>query len=187
MDSKIKFPDIDSAIFYFNKAISNLESAKEGSDSLDAASALDCVIKDAMRKYAAEAVKLNACHDPIESNKTPFNLKAAMRGQSIVTRDGRPAKFVAYETGSEFYPVVSLIDGEIQTQTEQGLFSNDGSECEDDLFMAANEKTIWLNVYFDDGGNCATPFVYQSGHDAEKSSDANWPGEKYIAVPVKLK
>ena len=186
MDNDIKVPNFDQKIFSYDgdiwEAIVEWEGAEAGEDLRRTSDAVDSAIKEVMRKYAAEAVRLN---EPTESDKTPFNLEAAMRGEPIVTRDGRQAKFVAYEPGSESYSVVSLIDGEIQTHNEQGLFFNDGSECEDDLFMAT--KTIWLNIYLSDDGSWISSSAHRSKDSAEKSADNLWDGEKYIAVPVKLK
>lgn len=66
----------------------------------------------------------------------PFDLEAAMRGEPIVTRDGRKAKFIGYvpeAVGTE--KVVALVAGVIDTYQENGRFSYTVLTA-DDLFMA---------------------------------------------------
>ena len=66
----------------------------------------------------------------------PFDLEAAMRGEPLVTRDGRDAKFVAYvpEAGVSQRLVV-LIEADIVAFYKTGAFL-DISESGIDLFMA---------------------------------------------------
>lgn len=51
----------------------------------------------------------------------PFNLEAAKRGEPIITRDGRKAKFVAYvPEAEEFQQVLVLIDSHIWSCNSKG-------------------------------------------------------------------
>lgn len=71
----------------------------------------------------------------------PFNLEAAKRGEPIVTRDGRKARFIAHvpEAG-EAYRVVVYIEDHIDVQSyyEDGRYTSEMvSEHCDDILMAS--------------------------------------------------
>ena len=54
----------------------------------------------------------------------PFDLEAAKAGAPIVTRDGRPAKFIAHV--AEAHPsqrLLVLIDGTVHTKFESGKYA----------------------------------------------------------------
>ena len=67
----------------------------------------------------------------------PFNLEAAKRGEPIVTRDGRKAKFVAYvpEVKDEF-KVIVYVEGtmNVLSYCDDGMYYSN-CECATDLFM----------------------------------------------------
>ena len=79
----------------------------------------------------------------------PFNLEAAKAGAPLVTRDGRPAKFIAHV--GEAQPsqrLVVLIDGGVYTKFESGGYSNSPAHVSpNDLFMAPVKRTVWVNLY----------------------------------------
>lgn len=67
----------------------------------------------------------------------PFDLEAAKRGEPIVTRDGRKAKFVAHVPEAyEAYSVIVFIEGNPATvsYSTRGTYTKEDHEC--DLFMA---------------------------------------------------
>jgi hypothetical protein len=70
-------------------------------------------------------------------NMKPFNLEAAMRGEPIVTRDGRKAKFVAYEPEAEKHKVVALVDQKLMSFNEDGSVWLYGGNRPSDLFMVS--------------------------------------------------
>ena len=79
----------------------------------------------------------------------PFNLEAAKAGAPLVTRDGRPAKFIAHV--GEAQPsqrLVVLIDGGVYTKFESGGYSKNPAHVSSyDLFMAPVKRTVWVNLY----------------------------------------
>lgn len=89
--------------------------------------------------------------DYIKDERRPFALEAAKRGEPLVTRDGRSAKFVAYVPEAEKFSVVAFVEG----ASGVGTFANNGryhaDRCDDsvnDLFMAPKPKrTVWVNFY----------------------------------------
>lgn len=78
----------------------------------------------------------------------PFNLEAAKNGAPIITRDGRPAKFVGhFPENVEDQRVAFVCSGQIKVATEQGKFWSDRSGSELDLFMASVKKEGWIPLY----------------------------------------
>ena len=65
----------------------------------------------------------------------PFDLEAAMRGEPIVTRDGRKVKFVAHEPELRSLKVIALVDKCLHTFTERGKWLTEEDSVYD-LFMA---------------------------------------------------
>ena len=66
----------------------------------------------------------------------PFDLEAAKRGEPIVTRDGRKAKFVAYVPEAKNPSVIALISGEVTIFGGKGNFDADFEATQHDLFMS---------------------------------------------------
>ncbi len=84
----------------------------------------------------------------------PFDLEAAKRGEPIVTRDGRPAKFIAHvPEANACYQVVALFSGLISTYAASGHVYSEKNPYDVDLFMAPRKRTVWVNVY-PPGTNC---------------------------------
>jgi hypothetical protein len=78
----------------------------------------------------------------------PFDLEAAKRGEPIVTRDGRPAKFIAHvPEANACYQVVALFSGLISTHAVSGRVYPEKHPNDADLFMAPRKRTVWVNVY----------------------------------------
>jgi len=72
-----------------------------------------------------------------------FDLEAAKRGEPIVTRGGREAKFIAH-VPELTYPVLILLDVGLWHAKPDGT-SNVGRN--NDLFMASKKQTVWVNFY----------------------------------------
>ena len=79
----------------------------------------------------------------------PFDLEAAKAGAPLVTRDGRPAKFIAHV--GDAHPsqrLLVLIDGVVHTKFESGKYASSPAHVSDnDLFMASVKRTVWVNLY----------------------------------------
>lgn len=80
----------------------------------------------------------------------PFDLEAALRGDKVVTRDGREVtEIYHFKTSSQRYPVRAVVAGGLSAYTVHGrLISN--SDSAGDLFMAPKERTVWVNVWTSD-------------------------------------
>lgn len=92
---------------------------------------------------------LGKAPDYITAEPLPFDLEAAKAGAPIMTRDGRPAVFVAHDAGAdERYRVLARVGERAHADTfrENGALGIHGSGA--DLFMAPKPKRkVWVNVY----------------------------------------
>ena len=81
----------------------------------------------------------------------PFNLKDALDGAPVVTRDGRKVKRVIHvpEFNKKNNRVISIYeDGDgYDLVGEDGIYFADGSISGADLFMAPKKRTVWVNLY----------------------------------------
>lgn len=111
----------------------------------------------------------------------PFDLEAAKAGAPLVTRDGRPAKFIAHV--GEAQPsqrLVVLIDGGVYTKFESGKYSSSPAHVsENDLFMAPVKRTVWVNLYA-----YRTAVWHDTEEEADDCSRANRLGGR--AWPVEI-
>jgi hypothetical protein len=118
----------------------------------------------------------------------PFDLKAALRGEKVVTRDGREVTTVLQPDGlAEPYTVAAVINGALYSYTESGVYEvgdryeiGDRSE-QHDLFMASKTVTRYSNVYRDATGEACIGQLYETAADAEKNAVV-MPSETRIAV-----
>lgn len=126
-----------------------------------------------MQGYARETVRMNQqAPTQAEPERRPFNLEAARRGEPLVTRDGRPARFVAYVPEDKHYPVVAVVDNRVTTYSAEGVFQREDCASVRDLFMAPKPKrTVWANTYY---------------HDTKESALMRGKGATLVAVPVEI-
>lgn len=88
-----------------------------------------------------------------------FDLEKALNGANVVTRDGREVKeLTKFKSLNNYYPLVGVLDNELQTWTRTGQFDVNKDNHDNDLFIAVEPKRIWVNVYVTDdsihtGGN----------------------------------
>ena len=76
----------------------------------------------------------------------PFNLEEAKAGKPVVTRTGKPVRFLCFDAkGLE--PIVALIELDTTSHAiqynESGIFW-DGKESDQDLFMKSEIKEGWV-------------------------------------------
>lgn len=97
----------------------------------------------------------------------PFDLEKAKAGAPLVTRDGRPAKFIAHETECQSpYNVLVLIAGAINQVNEIGA-NYQYSASNNDLFLADPpkvKKERWVAVVVNPYGE----YTSYSALDKEK-------------------
>ena len=111
----------------------------------------------------------------------PFDLEAAKAGAPLVTRDGRPAKFIAHV--GDAHPsqrLLVLIDGVVHTKFESGKYASSPAHVSDnDLFMAPIKRTVWVNLY---------KHHVAIWHDTEKAADDGTQGNRHggRAWPIEI-
>lgn len=79
----------------------------------------------------------------------PFDLEAAKRGEPLVTRDGRKAKFIAYVPECRAgYRLIVKVEGMdyCSLYYDEGQLAGEG-KSDPDLFMAPVKREGWINVY----------------------------------------
>jgi len=84
----------------------------------------------------------------------PFDLKAALRGEKVVTRFGIEASDVLQPRGLEKpFIVIAVINGRIYKFNKDGQYYNfDDKESDMDLFMAPKTITKFSVIYRDGAG-----------------------------------
>lgn len=176
-EQEIKLPEIDHELLAgygeLWKAIVAWE--EKGQDRIDEAERVDEIVKSMMNAHARLAVQMNQqCPELNTTERRPFDLESAKRGDPLVTRDRRSARFVAHVEGAANYSVVAYIEGDniVETYTEEGLLLDEEAATNADLFMAPKPKrTVWANTYY---------------HDTEQRALAMSGGAALVAVPVQI-
>lgn len=110
----------------------------------------------------------------------PFDLEAAKAGAPLVTRDGRPAKFIAHVAEAQpSQRLLVLIDGGVYTKFESGKYSNSPARVSpNDLFMAPVKRTVWVNLY--EYGSARWHVIEQDANDcagSDRLGGRAWPIE----------
>jgi hypothetical protein len=109
----------------------------------------------------------------------PFDLKAALRGEKVVTRDGREVTTVLLPDGlAEPYTLVAVINGELYSYTADGSFEVVGGSWPHDLFMATKAFRAYSNIYRDATGEAYTGALHETAADAK----AHVTGKDHIAI-----
>lgn len=119
----------------------------------------------------------------------PFDLEAAKRGEPLVTRDGRKARFIAHvPDADEEHRLVIFIEATrrcFEYCDDGRFYAESGSDIRD-LFMAPVVKQLWVNVYKDTQGRLFTGSAHSSEYGAKQASNCtdNFICTKMIEVKV---
>jgi hypothetical protein len=108
----------------------------------------------------------------------PFDLKAALRGEKVVTRDGREVSNVTHFPVADTESVIAVIEGHIYTFTSAGLYYEEDDQSIHDLFMATKTVTMFCNIYRDATFEAYTGALHETAEDAK----AHVTGKDHIAV-----
>jgi len=71
-----------------------------------------------------------------------FNLKDALAGKPVITRDGRPVKIAGYNPDAE--KVEKIIGWKSGLSWGWSIDGHDGIDDDSDLFMAPTERKEWV-------------------------------------------
>lgn len=113
----------------------------------------------------------------------PFNLEAAKAGKPVCTRDGRPARIIAYDLKGGFHKLVVLVQDhesyeDIYTYTESGEYMKDYKNPLD-LFMAPYEGYINIYKYGPDSEMETSMVIYPS---YEAAREKRIKGKTYVTT-----
>jgi hypothetical protein len=83
-----------------------------------------------------------------------FDLEKALNGAKVVTRDGHEVtQLTKFESVNDDYPVLGVLDNNLQAWTRQGKFNTNHEESDADLFLAVEPQRKWVNLYKDVEGD----------------------------------
>ena len=108
----------------------------------------------------------------------PFDLERALAGDKVVTRDGREVTQLT-KFNSDADCLAAVVDGELITWGEDGLYWVKGRDSGFDLFMAPKTVKRWVNFYSPEAG----AWDYET---PEKAKECARPEAIAIAVPVEF-
>lgn len=78
----------------------------------------------------------------------PFDLKKAISGDPIVTKDGRKARFITHIPECTYGVVVVLEGANVPSAYNEKGLSTFSTEIDAyDLFMATKKRTVYVNFY----------------------------------------
>ena len=119
-----------------------------------------------------------------------FNLKAALSGHPICTRDGHPARILATDLKGPDKTnrlAVAVDKGgkeEVLAVYEDGRTWKN-SDHEWDIVMAPVDTPVWINIYVDrDGRIFAFPHLDKGDAEVEDYPDGDWV--KTIETKIKI-
>ena len=79
-----------------------------------------------------------------------FNLKEALAGKPVITRDGKEVKQLI-QFDSETTNLFGVVDNSLISWYSNGVYSSE-YKSNFDLFMKTENSSIWVNVYEDYSG-----------------------------------
>jgi hypothetical protein len=87
-----------------------------------------------------------------------FNLKEALAGKPVVTRDGLAVTQITLFETDNIYPLRCVIERCICEFTTAGIFNIDLPDHKYNLFMAHEKKSLWINLYNNEGDLFVTSY-----------------------------
>lgn len=82
----------------------------------------------------------------METNMKPFNLQEALAGKPVVTRMGDKVTGFHVFPAATYQRVFAVLRGDIISLNERGQYWNNGTEADNDLFMASEKKEGYVAV-----------------------------------------
>lgn len=100
----------------------------------------------------------------------PFDLKKALAGEKVTTRDGRPVKIAGYneDSDSDFDKLLGWADRTCYSWDSAGIYDSP-KEHSLDLFMAPEKREVWVCYWREPNGNSSGIVSGLSKTEAEKN------------------
>ena len=96
-----------------------------------------------------------------------FDLEKVIHGAKVVTRDGREVLELTKFENIKDYPLVGVLDNEIQSWTIEGYYMDGFEELDADLFLLGEVQSIWVNLYTTRDGGIQLGHCYKIKEEAE--------------------
>ena len=124
-----------------------------------------------------------------------FDWQQAKQGKKVITRRGEDVRIICYDAKDPVRPIIALVTvqdpeapfGEPRYIEEVRKYAPNGKTSSefppDDLVMASERKTGWVNIYKEPGGDRSAIGVYPT--DQEAVDDA-FKGEEKAIATVKI-
>lgn len=120
----------------------------------------------------------------------PFDIEKAKAGHPVCTRDGRKARIICFDAKSykdkneEIIALVTKPDGSeyVEYYTQDGRFSC-LKDDRDDLMMASEKKTGWINIYPYQGKE-RVAMIGSYAHKTQKEAKERACGNCIATIPI---
>ena len=76
-----------------------------------------------------------------------FDLQKALSGERVITRNGKEVTGLHLFDVKKGYCLYGMLDGAIHKWMSDGKYYESMGECDFDLCMPSEKKTMWVNVY----------------------------------------
>lgn len=116
----------------------------------------------------------------------PFNLKKALAGAPVVTRDGREVTQLVHfiDAPHSTYTIHGVVSNTIEEWTDEGVFCTYDDDCELDLFMAS--KKVWVNLYAGPSPSDMDSEVYGYKYPSKSDADKGAGNSRIACVEIEI-
>jgi hypothetical protein len=107
-------------------------------------------------------------------NKKPFDLQKALTGFPVITGSGLPVTQITLfkDLQESYFSIVGVAGGDYLYAREDGTTGNGFENKWGNLFMVAEKKEVWINIYskYSAANNAALIQVTQRPHDDQATA-----------------
>jgi hypothetical protein len=117
----------------------------------------------------------------------PFDLKKALSGEPVVTRNGTTTSALHFfpSANSQTQRVIAVIGGIIRQFYDDGRWAIARNDSDYDLFMAPVKRQEWVNIYKKHGRLSCSEQPYGSYEDAIDGKSSGFCGEYVNSVLIR--
>lgn len=125
-------------------------------------------------------------------NNKPFDLQKALAGEPVITRSGKKiVDIYHFKYSGSTFSVLATIEG----SNSEACYTVDGkyhlldAEHKNDLFMAPEKKTVWVNIskYPDMGFKAYVHETPGSADEGSRSFQTGEPSDDFIGTyPIEI-
>jgi len=113
----------------------------------------------------------------------PINLERVLAGDPVITKSGEEVTQLTLFESNDEYPLVGVVDGNLEQWTKDGKYHIDQSHTKD-LCMAPKKVTYWVNVYNFADGRHAIDCLWDSEKDAQENINPKFNFQETISVTI---